>query len=294
MRLKLFRAAHVAEAMARVRAELGADALILGTRAVAGGIEVTAALETADVPEPIQMDRARIAVLEYHAIPTALAQALETGALETAIAQTLRFALLPLERDARPLLLVGPPGAGKTLTCVRLATRLVMAGTQPLVITVDAKRAGATEQLEAFTRVLGVRLTVADDPIALGRAVSGRSEGSPVFIDACGTDPFDPAQADEMRTLAGAANATIALVLPAGLDVGESIDLAHGYAAIGARFLIATRLDLARRLGGILAASDAEGLPLTEAGIGPNAADGLIPLTPAWLGRRLMKTGTRS
>ena len=48
MRLKLYRAASMAEAMARVRAELGADALILATRRVGDGVEITAALEPDD------------------------------------------------------------------------------------------------------------------------------------------------------------------------------------------------------------------------------------------------------
>ena len=43
MRLKLYRAPTVAAAMAQVREELGADALILATRRVAGGVELTAA-----------------------------------------------------------------------------------------------------------------------------------------------------------------------------------------------------------------------------------------------------------
>jgi len=50
--------------------------------------------------------------------------------------------------------------------------------------------------------------------------------------------------------------------------------------------LVATRLDLARRLGGIVAAAGV-GLALTEAGVGPGAADGLQPITPAWLATRL-------
>ena len=81
------------------------------------------------------------------------------------------------------------------------------------------------------------------------------------------------------------------LVLPAGLDAAEAADLAHAYAAAGASLLVATRLDLARRLGGILAAASAR-LALTEAGIGPGAADGLLPITPEWLAARLL-TGSR-
>ncbi|TDH57880.1 flagellar biosynthesis protein FlhF, partial [Dankookia rubra] len=52
MRLRLFRAPRMAEAMAQVRAALGDDAVILATRRTAGGVEVTAALEDAAAAEP--------------------------------------------------------------------------------------------------------------------------------------------------------------------------------------------------------------------------------------------------
>ncbi|MFM7415926.1 MAG: flagellar biosynthesis protein FlhF, partial [Alphaproteobacteria bacterium] len=45
MRLKLFNAATMAEAMAQIRAELGADAIILEQRRTRNGVEITAALE---------------------------------------------------------------------------------------------------------------------------------------------------------------------------------------------------------------------------------------------------------
>src|SRR6516165_8047354 len=48
MRLKLYRAPAMADAMAQVRAELGEDALILATRRVGDGVEVTAAQEPGD------------------------------------------------------------------------------------------------------------------------------------------------------------------------------------------------------------------------------------------------------
>ena len=80
----------------------------------------------------------------------------------------------------------------------------------------------------------------------------------------------------------------MALVLAAGMDVAETTDLARAYAAAGVRLLVGTRFDIARRLGGILAASANAGLALTEAGIGPGAADGLLPITPAWLATRLL------
>jgi flagellar biosynthesis protein FlhF len=289
MRLKLYRAPAMAEAMARVRAELGEDALILATRRVGDGVEVTAALEPDEAPPPLAPpDPARLAALEFHAVPAALHAALQQGALDTALASTLPFAALPLNGGEAPLLLVGPPGAGKTLTVARLATRLVMAGVAPMVITGDGKRAGATEQLAAFTKLLGISLIVACHPVTLGRALTQRQNAAPVLIDTPGYDPFDPTQVDELTALAATADATVVLVLPAGMDTAEATDLALAYAATGARLLVATRLDLARRLGGILAASAGASLALTEAGIGPGAADGLLPITPKWLAARLL------
>jgi flagellar biosynthesis protein FlhF len=292
MRLKLFRAPTIAAAMNQVRAAFGPDALILGTRHLSDGVEVTAALEP-DGALQAAPDPARLAALRFHGIPDTLHPALDHGSLEQALASSLSFVALPLWGADPPLLFVGPPGAGKTLTTVRLATRLVMAGTPPMVITTDGQRAGATEQMAAFTRLLRINLVVANHPVTLARALTRRG-GEPTLIDGPGTDPFDPAAAADLRALAGSANATMTLVLPAGLDPAEATDLARAYAAIGARLLVITRLDLARRVGGAVAAAAAVPLPLTEVGIGPDAAGGLTPLTPAFLAARIMQTGVHS
>ncbi|MBR0683174.1 hypothetical protein GXW74_21975 [Roseomonas eburnea] len=291
MRLKVFRAASMSEAMALLRSELGAEAVILGTRRVAGGVEVTAALEPEEpvlIP-PMGPSVAAVPVagpLAFHNLPVALALALGAAPLEAALGATLGFAPLP-EAQEKPLMLVGPPGAGKTLTCAKLAARLVMRGTAPVVVTADGQRAGAAAQLAAFTGVLGLTLAVAPSAASLGKALGRRERGQPVLVDTAGCDPFDPPQAVALRGLATASGADLVLVLPAGLDAQEAADLARAFAAIGARHLVPTRLDAARRLGAVLAAAEAGPLLLTEAGIGPDVADGLEPLSPARLAARL-------
>jgi flagellar biosynthesis protein FlhF len=310
MRLKLFRAAGMAEAMASIRAELGAEALILSSRRVGNAVEVTAALqpEEDEAPPPLTVmahratspgalcvapasDKQR-AALRYHAVPPSLVDALAGGALAERLASALAFATLPLSPGGRPLLFTGPPGAGKTLTVARLATRLVMQGTPPMVITADGRRAGATEQLAAFTRLLGISLIVASHPATLARALARRRGGEPVLIDAPGMDAFDPTQLEELAALAAAADARPVLVLAAGLDPAEAADLAGAFATAlptgETSPLVATRLDLARRLGAILAAATHGSFALAEAGIGPGAADGLVPLTPGFLAERLL------
>lgn len=288
MRLKIYRAATVAAAMTQVRAELGPEALILGTRRTAGGVEVTAALEPAAAASvaPAASDPAQQEALRWHGVPAPLASSLAGAPLEQALAARLRFEALDLLPGSRPILFAGPPGAGKTLTTARLATRLVLQGLAPLVISADGDRAGAAEQLAAFTRLLGLVLIVAPDPVTLARALARREGGAPVLIDTAGIDPFAAEAQAGIAGLAAAASGSVALVLPAGLDANEAADTAAVFRAAGATMLVATRMDTARRIGSVLAAG-AAGLAFTEGGTGPGIADGLQPLTPALLANRL-------
>ena len=315
MRIKLFRAATVAAAIAQVRAELGEDALILSTRRVGDGAEVTAATEPEAVqqqpgpppasplpalppaspppasprPEP---DPAKLSALRWHGVPDPLAATLSAGPLPLALSARLRFGTLDLSPGSQPLLVAGPPGGGKTLTVARLATRLVLKGLSPLVISTDADRAGAAEQLAAFTRLLGLPLLAAPDATTLCRALARRKDGAPVLIDTAGIDPFSPSAQAAVAALVAAGKARSVLVLPAGLDAAESADIAAAFAAAGSRHLVATRLDTARRIGGILVAA-AAGFTLTEAGTSARAEDGLQPLTPSFLSSRLTASPNR-
>ncbi|MEI6160030.1 MAG: GTPase, partial [Roseococcus sp.] len=283
MRLRVFFARNASLALTAVRDALGEDAVVLSTRRVSGGVEVTAALDLAEPeliepePEPPPSELAR------HNLSPGLSGAFAGPDLTTALAARLSFEALP---EDRPLLLVGPPGAGKTLTCAKLAARAKMAGHAPIVVTADGARAGAVEQLAAFTRLLRLTLAVAAVPEALAKALRAREPGQMALVDGFGCDPFDEAQAERLQRLIRAADAAPVLVLPAGLDAEESAEIARAFQRLGARHLLPTRLDMARRLGGVLSAA-CVGLALTEAGIGPQVAHGLQPLSAGWLAERL-------
>jgi flagellar biosynthesis protein FlhF len=286
MRLKIYQAPNIGAAMAMVRTELGPDALILGTRQTDGGVEVTAAVEPAPQPAAAVEHPARAAMLRWHGVPDGLVEVLARADLVASLHARFAFGQLALHKGAAPLLLVGPPGAGKTLTVARLATRLVLAGQSPLVVSADGRRAGAADQLAAFTRLLGLTLIVADEPLTLARALARRQDGCPVLIDMPGLDHNAPADRTTAEELVAASSGDPVLVIPTGLDPAEAGEIADGYKQFGARTLIPTRLDQSRRLGGILAAAEC-GLAFAEAGIGPSAADGLCAVTPAFLAERL-------
>lgn len=295
MRVKIFTAATMPEALSQARSTLGPDALIIATRRISGGVEVTAAIEPADdhiliAPLPAEPAAgAQAATLAWHGVPPSLSARLQGPGLAEALGRALRFGPLPVQPHGRPLLLTGPPGAGKTLTIARLATRFVLGGIHPMVITTDTRRAGAAEELAAYTRLLGITLVVASAPQNLAATLARRPPGMPVLIDTAGINPYAQAQREATASLIAAADALPALVLGGALDPLEAAELAQAMLSLGITYLVPTRLDMTRRLGWVLSAATSANLILGEAGTGPGATDGLTELTPSLLAARLLQ-----
>lgn len=294
------------EGLKLVKEALGDDAIIVRTTEGRNGwVHITAAVEQMQSPPPKEetgFGEDEIAemitdILLKHRVPAAVGDKIVTAAMLTgandpreALAGGLHNTFLfrpPAKKENKPLFLVGPPGAGKTLTTAKMAARAVMDGHKPAVITTDIARAGGVEQLTAFLDILQVPLHQADDAKALEKVLA-QTKGTPVIIDTGGLNPFDP---QEMKTLARLMAVTpmdAALVLPAGLDAEESAEMAMTFSVLGVKNLIPTRLDFARRIGGILCAADTAKLTLGDASHTPQVANGLVALTPQKLAELLM------
>lgn len=312
MRLKSFTAATMAEAMEMVRIELGDDAIIVSTQRAAGqkGVRITAALEPADadlaVAEMLEeshpsgaADAVRMA-LDGHGLPQRLLERLTnaartaeltdpTLACAAALEAGFTFACLPEHTAPRPFLLVGPPGSGKSIATAKLAARSVLKQRQVGVITCDNLRAGATEQLAAFTRILEIDLVKARGPDSLRRAVEAATGlFDLMLIDSPGLNPFRQTDMDYLTELVEAADVEPILVMAAGGDPIESGEVAESFAAIGATRLFTTKLDTTRRLGGMLSAAEMGQLALCDVSASPHVASGLAPISAMSLARLLM------
>ena len=234
--------------------------------------------------------------LAHHRVPDALIASLVDGlpaapspaaALAARVAGILRFANLADRREQSPILLAGPPGAGKTLAVAKLAAQAALRGKPMRVVTTDVDSAGAIEQLAAFTQPLQVELERADGPAALARVLAQPTgpDRPQVVIDTRGVNPFDAVEMAGLSALIVASRADATLVLPAGGDAHEAAEMAEAFAHIGCTRLVTTRLDIARRLGGILSAAAAGRMALGETGASPIVAHGLQPLSPHQLAR---------
>lgn len=307
MRLKSFTARNLPEAMERVRERLGPDAVILQQQELEdGGVRVTAALESAPAPagpfsgvEGLDAFTALSEALDYHRLPVGLTDRLlaATGAVEAdtpilalaaGLDSVIPFGTLPSEPLAQPLMLMGPPGAGKTATAAKLAAHARVRGAEATLITLDVGKAGGLAQISAFADALGAELREARDAESLRDAVSKVDKGRLVLIDTLGHSPYDGDGLREIGEWIEAANAKGVLVMPAGGDPIESAEVAMTYAHAGAQRMIATKLDATRRLGGILAAAHASELALMGVGVSATIGGGLRGINPMQLARLIL------
>jgi len=86
--------------------------------------------------------------------------------------------------------LVGPPGAGKTTTLVKLAVSQCMTAGRPVrLISTDTQRIGAAEQLRTFAAILGVPFQTAESTAALAQAIDNTPSNTSVLVDTPGLGP---------------------------------------------------------------------------------------------------------
>jgi flagellar biosynthesis protein FlhF len=302
MRLSTFTAPTMTEAMSLVRARLGDDAIIVSTEEDEdGNARVTAAVERLERPLPTAgpdvVDILNEALSSHGLSPVLIEKILCTAltfhtddpllALAGALTALLRFT--PVESaPRRPLLLIGPPGAGKTLTLAKLAARAVLAGTTPRLVTADTVRAGAAEQLEAFARVLKLAVHRATTAARLGPLVAASKTSDLLLIDTAGINPYNAADRRELAAIIAASRAEPVLVLPAGGDAVDTLETARIFRDLGAERLIVTRLDMTQRLGSVMGAAEALRLAFSEASATADVANGLTPCNAVVLARLLL------
>lgn len=211
-------------------------------------------------------------------------------ALTAALEHLYSYRPLPLRPVDKAFMLVGPPGAGKTLATAKLAARAVLQGLRVAVISTDTIRAGGIEQLGAFTKLLRIKLQTADNGKDLQAALAeARASGAEqIYVDTGGYNPFAPEEMRDLARLIAAGDIEPILVLPGGIDADESGEMARIYATLGVHCLLPTRLDISRRFGGLLGAAHHGSLVFADASDTPKVADGLLPLSPARLAQLLM------
>lgn len=264
MKLRRFLAPDARSGLARIREELGPDAVVVSTRKTPQGVEfmagrydeleqapaAPAAREAAGDSGPIWRELLRLRALlqnqlaglawsaekRRHPVRIHVLQRL-LGAgfsprlsrhlaarlpkdysagqsdlwLRQVLIRNLRAAAPAELPGARPGIwaLVGPTGHGKTTTLAKLAAKaaLLHGPEKVVLISVDAYRIGAREQLQAYAEMMGVGFMALNDATELKEILAGLGTKACVMVDGAGFAPGDERFGQQLAALrqAGAA-----------------------------------------------------------------------------------------
>ncbi len=314
MHIKTFSAPTNSQAMEMVRETMGDDAIIIsaGKSEDGSAVKIVAAIESdidldiddaieeePEHPNALNTEETVRQALSFHGVPPRLSTNLAryaaqsdapnpTLALAAAIDTTFAFSPLDATSSAKPVMLVGPPGSGKTIVAAKLCTQARLANREIIAITCDTQRAGGVEQLKAFTNILGIDLITVDKPETLKDHIRLDASEKLQIIDTASTNPYDEADMDGLNRKIKACGAEPVLVLAAGCDPMEIADMTRFYGDIGVTRFIVTQMDIARRAGGILAAANSVPLAFCDVSVSSVVSDNLKSLSPVSLARLIM------
>jgi flagellar biosynthesis protein FlhF len=272
---RLFRGREFAVVAAEARAALGDDAVILGTRTVRANGETLVEVIAASAYD-LQRFEARV----------------------TPVAAEPRDASV-----TRPFViaLVGPTGAGKTTTAVKLSLNpTAFGGRRVGLVTLDTYRAGAVAQLETYADVARLPMEVVYDAADVAGAIARLSACDVVVVDTPGRGPRTGDDDAPWRALLAAlAPDEVHLVIPATMrpDLAEGLrDRLDGLLAAAAHedaigavtHALLTKLDEVPDEDGVPELAARLGLPVRWVGDGQEIPADLAPGAPrlvAALGR---------
>ncbi len=176
-------------------------------------------------------------------------QALETLSRDLPVAEREPLA------DKGIFMMLGAPGAGKTTTIAKLATRYVMQyGAERLaLVTTDRYRLAGSRQLQTLGQLLKVDVLSVGVGETLDDVLDKVADRSLVLVDTAGLSPSDEGWQDQLDTLnCERHRISRCLVLPASSQGNVLKASLRAWAPLGLDFSILTKLDEAWALGEIL------------------------------------------
>ena len=311
MKVKNFIAADINQALQQIKQELGPDAVILSQQPTAGGVQVTAAIDeeldfsfdeqeefkevnTKEFFDETELRRA----LDYHGVLEEVQYRIlsycreavradpsvsEAGALQQALQKVFCFVPL-LKSPNRMQMFMGTPGSGKSTAIAKAATQAKLQGVTSAIVSTDNLRAGANQQLKAFAAILDVDFYFYKEPQALFKFLQDEASAyDRVFIDTPGINPFIAREVEKVAAFADTFKGDKILTADAGRNVWEAMEVAEIFKNLGAGMVLPTRLDLTRRIGGILSIAGGLDMALCAASVSSSIANGLAPVNAAAL-----------
>ncbi len=231
MRIDRFSGSSVSEALAKLRAGLWDEALVVHTHTRPGQVEIVATTGA-----------------ELHRFESALASPLPPR---------------KPGRRARTVALVGPTGSGKTTTAAKLAlSDRAHGGSRVGLISLDTYKIGAFDQIQTYADLGGLPLDVLSDPAEARGALTRLARCDVILVDTPGRTPKATASENGWRaTLRALEPDEVHLVLPAGLRDHVADAFREHYVDLGLTHVLLTKLDEVPQELGVARLADRMHLP---------------------------------
>jgi len=208
--------------------------------------------------------------------------------LASVVAGLVKTTTLP---EGRTLIgLVGPAGVGKTTTAAKLAARAKMAKKSVALISCDAYRVGAMDQLGAYADLMGARFHTACSPAEL-LEILAKEDADVVIVDTSGK----PIESETMEAALGSAEirknktrrVSILLCVSASLRHADAARVHRDYAMADPTALVVTKVDETETPAGLLHAAFATRLPISTLCTGQRVPEDIKNATSDAIGRAL-------
>lgn len=299
--------ASLREALQRARRIHGENAVVINQElGAAGGVTLTVVRKPAPTPPLISAQRDSKSTAKDLALSEVATRLKQHGAspdfvervladvderrseadhvldvAATVIGDMFEVAKLPRVRGkARVLALAGAGGVGKTTTIAKLAMRLSRAERRVELVTFDAERPGAVEQLRAWAELLhapfrvarsGSEITAADIAIA-----------DLILVDTSGRPERDITRIERMRTVCRAAGADLEtyVVLSASASLSTLRAITTTLSRLEPTALVVTKLDETREPVAVLEHVLETKLPVAFFSNGPDVHQNLQRAEP--------------
>ncbi len=173
------------------------------------------------------------------------------------------------------VMFVGPAGAGKTTSLIKLGLRYGLQARLPMhILSLDTLRVGGWEHLAAYARIAGLGFDPVHNLSGLGQLLTQHADKKLMLID---TPGFGPAEVEDLDNLAGWAKTHPALdvqmVVAATLRPTVMLRTIERFRVLKPSKLLLTRVDETESEGAILDIVMRSGLPLSYLSKGQTIPD---------------------
>ena len=170
---------------------------------------------------------------------------------------------------------VGPTGAGKTTTLVKLAGMLMLEHKLKVgLINMDTYRVGAMEHMRIYADIMDLPMRTAYNAADLKQAMEELSDRDVVLVDTAGKNPGNENYQAEMAECLETAQADeVFLVVSAATGHRATREIVGSYAFLTDYKLILTKLDEVGAWGNVLHIRELTGKPLAYVTVGQNVPD---------------------